>query len=319
MTRPDIRKLIDRIPSSLGSHAPVLQEIEEALESPERSLGTVTDAIERDPDLTARLLRLGNSSFFGFSARVTTVTEAVSLIGIQQVRDLVLVSNVIDQFKGVAAEFVSIESFWQHSLACGIGARLIANKRRLPQADKFFVAGLLHDVGRLVLVAHAPELAQQVFHVYRQERLLLTEAEERVLGFDHQRIGGALLQLWKFPISLVLAVACHHQPESSEVACTEAAVVHLADHLVNAMQIGSSGECHVPPLSLRAWRALGFSTAVLPALINGIDEQYEAVQEILLTRSGRANEKCVPGRDRPVEPPRANLRWTAAARLAGGC
>jgi HD-like signal output (HDOD) protein len=318
MNRPDINQLISRVPSSLGSYAPVLNEIEAALESPERSLVTVSEAIEKDPDLTARLLRLSNSSFYGFSSRLATVNEAISLIGIQQVRDLVLASTVIDQFSGVAAEFVSMESFWQHSLACGIGARLLANKRRLPQADKFFVAGLLHDVGRLVLIAHAPEAAQQVFHLYRQERLLLTEAEMRVLGFDHQQIGGALLQLWKFPISLVLAVSCHHQPESSEAAYEEAAVVHLADHLVNAMQIGSSGECHVPPLSMRAWKALGFSTAMLPSIVNGIDEQFEAVQEIFLANRGHTSEKPTPGRDRSSKSPKEDVSLSATAGAVGG-
>jgi HD-like signal output (HDOD) protein len=103
-----------------------------------------------------------------------------------------------------------------------------------------------------------------------------------VLGFDHQQIAGAVMQLWKFPNNLVQAVACHHQPESSDIARHEAAVVHLADHLVNAMQIGSSGERHVPPLSMRAWETLGLPTTVLPAIITGIDDQLEAVQAAFL-------------------------------------
>jgi putative nucleotidyltransferase with HDIG domain len=317
MTRPTVNELISRIPSGLGSYAPVLKEIEAALESPERSLGTVSEAIEKDADLTARLLRLGNSSFYGFSTRLATVNEAISLIGIQQVRDLVLASAVIDQFSGVAAEFVSMESFWQHSLACGIGARRIANERRLPQADKFFVAGLLHDIGRLVLIAHAPEVAQRVFHLYHQERLLLTEAERRVLGFDHQQIGGALLQLWKFPISLVLAVASHHEPDSCEAACEEASVVHLSDHLVNAMQMGSSGECHVPPLSMKAWKTLGFQTTNLPSIVNAIDEQFEAVQDIFVTQGkGGAGEKNSPARNRPAASPKEGAPAPAVS-LAG--
>jgi HD-like signal output (HDOD) protein len=285
MSVPTIEKLISSIPTRLGSYAPVLEEIEGVMESPECSLVTVGQAIEKDPDLTSRLLRLGNSAFYGFCTRLSTIPETISLIGIQQVEDLILASSIVNQFAGLPDEFVNMESFWRHSLACGIGARLLALERRLPKADKFFVAGLLHDVGRLVLFAHAPRLARDIFELYRKEPLLLREAEARVLGYDHQRIGEALLQHWAYPPNLVQAVAHHHQPQSSEVAREEAAVVHLADYLVNAMQIGSSGERHVPPLNMNAWESLRFSTEVLSAIVTGIDEQLEAVEGVFLTRT----------------------------------
>jgi HD-like signal output (HDOD) protein len=200
------------------------------------------------------------------------------------VQDLILASSILEQFAGVSDEFVSMESFWRHSLACGIGARLLAMERRLPKPDKFFVAGLLHDVGRLVLFARAPQAAQQVFQLYQQERLLLREAETRVLGYDHQQIAEALLHLWKFPVNLVQAVAYHHQPMSSQIAREEAAVVHLSDHLVNAMRIGSSGERHVPPLNMKAWEILRFPPQILTGIVAGIDEQIEAVQAVFLAQ-----------------------------------
>jgi HD-like signal output (HDOD) protein len=282
MRVPTIADLVGAVPSSLGSYGPVLDEIEIALESPQCSLVTVGEAIEKDPDLTARLLRLGNSSFYGYSSRLTTVTEAISLIGIQQVQDLILASSIVERFAGLADDFVSMESFWRHSLACGIAARLVALERRLPKPDKFFVAGLLHDVGRLVLFAQAPALAQQVFQLHHGGELLLREAEARVLGYDHQQIGGALLKHWKYPARLVQAVSCHHQPALSDCAREEAAIVHLSDHLVNAMQIGSSGERHVPPLNTKAWDTLRLSVDVLPTLINAVDDQIEAVEAVFL-------------------------------------
>src|SRR5262245_9174298 len=111
-TPPTIEELISGIPRSLGSHGPVLEEIDAAIQSPQCSLVTVGEAIEKDPDLTARLLRLGNSSFYGFSSRLATVTEAISLIGIQQVQDLLIASSIVERFAGVSDEFVSMESFW---------------------------------------------------------------------------------------------------------------------------------------------------------------------------------------------------------------
>ena len=234
----------------------MLKEIEEALQSTQCNLSTIGDAIQKDPDLTARLLRLANSPFFGFASRLSTVAEAVSLLGIQQIQDMIVASSVLEQFKGVPDQFVNKDSFWRHSLAVGIAARLIAMERRLPKPDKFFVAGLLHDVGRLVLLSQAAEWAQAVFELYGRERILLRDAEKQVLGYDHQQIAAELLQSWSYPPVLVQAVAFHHSPGQS-MAKLETSVVHLADHLIVAMGIGSSGELLIPPLDEKAWNIVG--------------------------------------------------------------
>ncbi len=282
MNPPTIDDLVYAAPSSLGSYGPLLQEIESALRSPQCSLGAIGDIIEKDVDLTARLLRFSNSAYCGFSTKLSTVAEAISLIGIQQVQDLLTASSVIERFTGLSSELVSVRSFWQHSLATGIGARLIAMEQRLPKPDRLFVAGLLHDIGRLVLFLQAPRQAQKIFELCRKERLLLREAEVRVLGYDHQNIAEALLKSWKYPATLVQAVGNHHQPSVADAAKQEAAVVHIADHLVNAMQVGSSGERFVPPLNQTAWATLGMTPAALSPVVTGIDEQFEAVQDMFL-------------------------------------
>jgi len=282
MTVPTLETLVRSVPTSLGSHGPVLAEIRAALRSPHTSLVSVSGAIVKDPDLTARLLRLGNSAFYGFATRLATVAEVVSLIGLQQVEALLVASSVIERFRGVALEFVTMESFWRHSLACGIAARALALARRTPKADRFFVEGLLHDVGRLVLYAQAPDLAQDVFKVYRGERILLREAESRVLGYDHAQLGAALLRHWQNPQMLVEAVAHHHAPEASGAAPIEAAIVHVADHVVNAMSVGSSGEHWVPPLRAAAWQSLHCPVEVLATVVEAVDEQLEPAEAVFL-------------------------------------
>jgi len=287
-TPPSIKDMVQAVPRSLGSYGPVLEEIEQALQSPQCNLSTIGDAIQKDPDLTARLLRLANSPFFGFANRLSTVAEAVSLLGIQQIQDMIVASSVLEQFKGVPDSFVTKDSFWRHSLAVGITARLLAMERRLPKPDKFFVAGLLHDVGRLVLLSQAAEWAQAVFELYQRERVLLRDAEKKVLGYDHQQIAAELLQSWSYPQVLVQAVAFHHTPAQS-AARLDASVVHIADHLVNAMGVGSSGEHFVPPLDDRAWATLGLEPEVLAKMIESLDEQIHAVEEAFL-------DKKTPGR-----------------------
>jgi putative nucleotidyltransferase with HDIG domain len=284
---PSIKQMVQAVPRSLGSYGPVLEEIEQALESPQCNLSTIGDAIQKDPDLTARLLRLANSPFFGFANRLSTVAEAVSLLGIQQIQDMIMASSVLEQFKGVPDRFVNKDSFWRHSLAVGITARLLAMERRLPKPDKFFVAGLLHDVGRLVLLSQAAEWAQAVFELYQSERILLRDAEKKVLGYDHQQIAAELLQSWSYPPVLVQAVAFHHTPGQS-AARMDAAVVHVADHLVNAMGTGSSGEQFVPPLDDKAWSTLGLGVETLAKIVETVDDQILAVEEAFLRKTDGA-------------------------------
>jgi putative nucleotidyltransferase with HDIG domain len=197
------------------------RKLSRRLQSTQCNLSTIGDAIQKDPDLTARLLRLANSPFFGFANRLSTVAEAVSLLGIQQIQDMIVASSVLEQFKGVPDHFVNKDSFWRHSLAVGITARLLAMERRLPKPDKFFVAGLLHDVGRLVLLSQAAESAQAVFELYQREtHAACARLEKKVLGYDHQQIAAELLQSWSYPPVLVQAVAFHHTP--SRKACARA-------------------------------------------------------------------------------------------------
>ena len=281
MNPPSIKSMVQAVPRSLGSYGPVLEEIEQTLASPQCNLSTIGDAIQKDTDLTARLLRLANSPFYGFANRLSTVTEAVSLLGIQQIQDMIVASSVLDRFEGVPDNLVNKDSFWRHSLAVGVGARLLAMERRLPKPDKFFVAGLLHDVGRLVLLSQASEQAKAVFELYQRERMLLHEAEMKILGYDHQQIGRELLTSWSYPAILVQAVAYHHNPTAS-VAKMEASVVHIADHLVCAMGLGSSGEQFIAPLDERAWATLGLGVDILSRLIETIDEQIEAVEQAFL-------------------------------------
>lgn len=282
MGAPPLDQLLSGMPASLGSYAPVLDEIETALESPQCSLTSVGEAIEKDPDLTARLLRLGNSAFYGFANRLSTISEAVSLIGIQQVQDLILASSIINQFSGVPAQYIDMGSFWRHSLACGTSARILALERRLPKADKFFVAGLLHDVGRLVLFVQAPDVARQVFELYQSGGILLQEAELRVLGYDHQDIAQALLRRWQYPEMLIQSIGRHHDPNNGSALRLETAVVHFSDYLVNAMQIGCSGERQIPPLKPMTWELLQLDSDALRTLMTSIDQQMQAVEEVFL-------------------------------------
>jgi HD-like signal output (HDOD) protein len=175
-----------------------------------------------------------------------------------------------------------MRSFWKHSLACGVATRILAMARRMPKPEKFFVAGLLHDVGRLVLYLRAPRESREVFRVFRAGSGLLRDAETEVLGFDHAALGEGLLQVWNYPANLVNAIRYHHQPMSSGAFQLDASLVHVADALVNAMALGSSGERHVPAVHQHAWQRLALPLDVLESTMDAVDEQIQSVEQAFL-------------------------------------
>ena len=285
-----LEQLTESMPS-LGSYAGVMAELENLLQDPNSTLANFGECIEKDPDLASRLLKLGNSAFYGFSRRLQTVSEAVSLIGIQQLQALIRASSVIEVFEGIAPREVDMPSFWKHSLGCGIAARALGVARQFPTADKLFVAGMLHDLGRLVLLGQVPGKAAEIFKLYQSRKMLLREAERTVLGFDHSQIGGELARKWQFPSNLVSAIGDHHHPMSGSFFQLESSIVHVADYLVHVMQVGNSGEKYVPPLDERAWERVGLSVHVIETVMRVVDEQVEELQRSFLNaRRSRPRE-----------------------------
>jgi HD-like signal output (HDOD) protein len=229
--------------------------------------------------LTARLLKIVNSAFYSFPSKIETISRAVTVVGTQQLRDLALATSVMKLFKGVPPDLISMEPFWRHSIACGVAARVLATHKREANIERFFVAGILHDIGRLVLCMKEPDWMRSALGRCHASGELLYKVEDEELGFDHASLGRILLENWKLPASLVETVAYHHNPEAAARFPVEAADVHVADIIAHALQLGSSGERFVPPLSPLAWERAGMSMGQLPGAIEQVDRQYrEAVE-----------------------------------------
>lgn len=238
--------------------------------------------IESDPAMTARILRLANSAFFGYSTGIKTVGDALIVIGIQQIRDIVLSTAVVDFFKEIPHEQVDMDSFWLHSLGCGLGARILAGYRRSSNPEQSFAAGLMHDLGRLVIFMQAPEKANDIFVRYAEEDKPLCRIEEEVLGYTHAEVGGVLLAKWNLPAALVDAVRYHIEPSQCGVHPVDAALVHMGDVLAQAMQIGSAGDREVPEIDLDAWKAIGLDEEILKPTIHEIDRQLNDVADTFI-------------------------------------
>jgi HD-like signal output (HDOD) protein len=267
---------------TLPSPPHVYQKLNEVIDDPRSSNQKIANVLSEDAGLAARVLRLANSALFGFPSKIDTITRAITVIGTAELRDLALATSVVRMFDGVPHSRVSMESFWRHSIACGLMARILAALRHEPNMERFFVAGLLHDIGRLVLFLNLPARMGEAMAEAERSEALLYETERRVLGFDHAAAGGALLAHWRLPEPTVKAVACHHQPDLAREAAADAAVVHVADLIVNALQRGSSGERYVPPLNGQAWAQLGLPGSALATAVHQLDKQYEETVQLLL-------------------------------------
>jgi HD-like signal output (HDOD) protein len=249
--------------------------LEEAINNPKKSMSDIAKVIREDPGLTARLLRIVNSAFYNFPSRVETISQAVTIVGTQQLSALALATSVMNMFKGIQSTLVSMDSFWRHSIACGLAARILATMRRDNNAERFFVAGILHDIGRLIMYTKLTGKSQEILQIAREKPQLLYESERDALGFTHAVVGGLLLQNWKLPTSLEEIVMYHHNPTSATRFPVETAIVHLADIIVHAMGLGTSGESYIPPIDPTAWEKLGLHPSVLTSVEEQIDRQYQ--------------------------------------------
>jgi HD-like signal output (HDOD) protein len=246
------------------------------------SATAISGIIKDDSELAEHLLKLANSALFNFPHRVKTIAEAVQRIGAPHIDDLALGVIVVGMLGKVNSDLVSIQSFWRHNIACAIAARVIAVQRQEQSIERFFVAGLLHDIGSLMLYPHLNEGALMALLRDRDKHVPLYRLERDVLGFNHADLGAAILRQWAVPDALQTAVAFHHAPSHAPHDALLAATVHVADIIANAMELGSRGQRRVPPLAPDAWQRIGLPVATLPTIMAQVETQLESVVAALI-------------------------------------
>ncbi len=263
----------------------VFTRINDVLRDPHSSVDDAARIIGTDPSLSAKLLKLVNSAFFSrasravekrFPAKVDSLTRAVMIVGGKQLATLALGVSVLPIFRDIPPQYVDMKAFWKHSIGCGIIARALAEHLGASGQESYFVAGLLHDIGRLVLYKHLPGPSGAVLRASRETLTTLTQAERDAFSWDHALLGGLLLRKWHYPAVLEKMVRYHHDL-SEPLFIEEPAVIHVADFLANALEIGTSGEWRVPALLPGAFEALGLAPADLAGLVSGVETRIEEV------------------------------------------
>jgi len=220
----------------LPSLSDVFQQFTAKLDDPHAVAEDFSDILSTDPALTLKLLKIVNSAYYGFSANITDVAHAITIVGLNDLRELVLAISVVEFFDGLPNELISMKSFWKHSVLTGLVSKELQFSPAIKSDQSLFTAGMLHDVGTLVFYNRLPELARTVLELYerhKQPRYLL---EREVLGFDHAIIGGELIRHWGLPDFLIDVVASHHDPDKADIYREEAQLVNLADRLARTIE-----------------------------------------------------------------------------------
>ncbi|HUB87547.1 MAG TPA: HDOD domain-containing protein [Verrucomicrobiae bacterium] len=260
LVRKDIDKRLALCPSlpSLGSINKALQGL---LQAEQRYSAHISEIVRRDPSLTSRLLRLVNSVYYGLATPVSSIEEAVFYLGVRQIRQLTTVTPIIEDFQRLTSQCVfPWRQFWQHCIGTAILTREVVSLAQTPADESDYVAGLVHDVGKIIMAWSFPD---HFAEIHRQAELGLrdlAEIEREVLGVDHAELGALYLERHRLPELMVNAVRFHHHPEKAESHQLIIASVQIADLLMRNAQIGCSGNfvevTHDHCLQASGWKIL---------------------------------------------------------------
>ena len=279
-----IEKLLEEM-EDLPTLPSVAASIMKTLLDEDASARDVAAIVEADHSLTTKVLMMANSAFFGIPREVSTVRQAIVSLGFNRLKSVVLSLMVMDTVDEMAeGSGMNPEEFWGHSLMCAVCAEDLAKKLRAPFSEEIFVAGLLHDIGKLVLSRHAPEAFDQVMETIERRGIGSVEAERSVLDMDHAQVGEYLMDQWQFPSRLRESVGMHHDPPPEEIRgdATKqmAAVICLADILAKSRVLGGSRERELEQGEELGGK-LGMSTDDLLEIAESLDERMGQIAEVM--------------------------------------
>lgn len=263
----------------------VVLEVMQSMNEKNPDTHVMAEKIAQDQALTAKVLRLANSSFYGMQRRVVSIQQAITILGISSVRTLIIAAAVIDIFATREKSTFNFLAFWRHSIGTALCAKALARKKACNQ-DEAFLTGLLHDIGRLVLLTHAPVRYEAVLAERLRQDSYLHEAEHSILGIDHMIAGRALMEYWKFPGWMLETIEHHHMPEPQRMNAL-VAILNLADCAAHGLDFSGDEHDLVPPLSATGWALLSLSGTDIGEVSHEAEMQFEEACAIFSFPSGK--------------------------------
>jgi HD-like signal output (HDOD) protein len=252
---------LESLPSISSLYSELMQEVQ----SDKASIDKVAKIISRDVGMSVKVMQLVNSAFFGVRQNVFKISQAVALLGLETITALVLSAKVFSQFEQHHSENFSINSLWGHSMQVGKRAKLIAQAENAANeiVEYSMVAGMLHDVGKLVLAVNLPDEYEEIISLAAQENTAIHQVERKIIAITHAEVGAYLLGLWGFSNVIIESLAFHHRPqESSAKEFTALTAVHVADVLTNEIESASNKTKDTLTVDTEYLETLGLSEQV---------------------------------------------------------
>lgn len=261
----------------------ILSRILEEIESERSSAKSIGQAISYDQSTTAKVLKVANSAYYSLPRRVDSLSTAIVFLGLREIKSLVMSVGVFDFFFQKESEAVfNRDHLWLHSIGTATAARLVARHTRYPNLEGAFLAGLIHDIGKVVLDNYLKEDYQRALASCPSRDELLCQLESRALETNHAEVGGWLIDRWNFPPSLVDPVSYHHElPPLHSLHKELTAIVHLADILCQAEGIGFSGNNCLPPVNDTVWKTLKLSAQGMESLGGQLRQEKGRIEAFL--------------------------------------
>jgi len=248
----------------------VLEEVSKLLEDPNSSSQQIAKLISRDQVLSAKVLKMVNSPIYGFPGRISTIQHALVLLGYNVIRGLIISTSVFELMS------TSMVGLWEHSVGCAMACNAIAREVGFKEPEEYAVAGLLHDLGKVIVALQMPEAKKDIEDLVAKQDLLYLDAEKQVLGFGHDRVNAWVADHWNLPLNLKIGISGHHRPVTAQHYPKMACVVHVGDCLVRILEMGSGGEDHVPRLDPDALDLLELK---LPQVDKVLDSMLAEIEE----------------------------------------
>ncbi|MGH8549900.1 MAG: HDOD domain-containing protein [Methylococcales bacterium] len=240
------------------------------------------DVISQDPGLTSRLLKVANSPCYGFQARIDTVARAIALIGMQDLRNLILASSAVDTFTRIPPDLIDMTDFWIRSLHCGILANLLARQCSVLKPEGLFVAGLLSDIGSLVMYHKIPDECREILLAAGDNRRIVGELEQEILGFTHADVAAELTALWSFPEPLRVAIGRHLNPLAVDEHWLDANLVFLANRLCEVSIQGRSIDDTLAEIPLGVLQGLRLTREQVVQVLKALGTDFSKVFDLII-------------------------------------
>ena len=256
-------------------------QVSEMINDQRFSIADIGLVISKDPALSVKLLKLVNSSFYGFQAEIDTISRAIVVVGIMDLRNLILATSVVDTFNKIPCELVDMTGFWICSVRCGVIAKLLAKESLVLHSERLFLAGLLHNIGSLILYHKMPDESLNVLLAAENDRNLVAGLEQEIIGFNHAEVGGELIKSWGLPESLYEAISCYLNPEAAQVYKLDAYLLSLSVHLMNVSEQGLPAEDVVDELDHSRFSLIRLTKDQILAVVSQAEAEFSQVFDLM--------------------------------------